>query len=391
MNIMVNTYAILGLGMMGEAIVFDILSHEEGAVVLGFEINEARRKELDEKFKHFGRFISFDLNLDLNEKSPKLVEILKKKGVGVTFGAIDYKYNEYLTKICIEASSNFLDLGGNPNIVAAQRRLDGYAKSKGLTIIPDCGLAPGMADVLAASIMYDYDTLETCAIRVGGLPQKPETILKYQQVFSIRGLTNEYLEDAEVIRDGKLTTVPSLSELEEINFEHFDLPPLEAFQTAGGTSSLPLLFEGKVKSLDYKTIRYKGHCQFIQFLKDFELLSSEPYKNTNPREVIEHYLQKNLPKGNPDYVLVKIVVRGVKSGSNVETIYEILDRSNEETGFSSMARTTAYPISIIGIMIANGEINEKGVVPGEKVIPYNRFVDELKLRNIIIKSSEKTY
>ncbi len=381
---MSNNYAVLGLGMMGEAIVFDLLAHDDRAKVFGFEISDDRRELLANKFGE--RFISIRLDLDLAidiNRSPLLMA-LKDNSIEVAFGAIDYKFNEYITKICLLAGTHFLDLGGNPDVVNAQRNLSKQAIDSGLTIIPDCGLAPGMANILAASIMDEFDELFSCKIRVGGLPQKPTTILKYQQVFSIRGLTNEYLEDAEVIRDGELIKVPSLSELERIEFNSFELPTLEAFQTAGGTSSLPILFKNRINELDYKTIRFDGHCQFIKFLKEFGLFSSEKYKNTNPRELVEHYLQKYLPRGDPDMVLIKITVDGIKNGSRIKTVFEIMDKMDMDTGYSAMARTTAFPISIIGIMLTYSIIKERGVVPGESVVPFDIFIKELTKRNIKI-------
>ncbi|MCE7733260.1 MAG: hypothetical protein GPJ54_00185 [Candidatus Heimdallarchaeota archaeon] len=388
-------YAVLGLGMMGEAILYDVLTNDSESKVYGFELRDVRRRELEEKYRQFGDRISLhSLNLDLKIDflHTDLFKILSDQGIDVVFGAIDYKYNGYLTRMCIETGSHFLDLGGNPEVVTYQRTLDDEARSGDVTIVPDCGLAPGMANILAASIMGEFDSLDTCIIRVGGLPLEPKTILNYQQVFSIRGLTNEYLEDAEVIRQGKYEKVESLTELEELDFELFDeLPTLEAFQTAGGTSSLPLIFRGKINSLDYKTIRYKGHCQFIRFLKEFQLLSSESYQGTkiNPREVVETYLEKNLPRGHPDLVLVKIVVTGIKKERNVRVVLEIQDKYDPATGFSSMARTTAYPIAIIGMMIAHSIINKRGVIAGESHVPYALFKEELNKRNIILKIIEK--
>ena len=119
-----------------------------------------------------------------------------------------------------------------------------------------------MANIIAASIIEKMSSVDECHIRVGGLPQNPKTILKYQQVFSIRGLTNEYLEDAIVIRDSKVTTVGGLTELEELTFPD-PWGKLEAFQTSGGTSNLPQIYKGKIKELSYKTIRFPGHCQFF--------------------------------------------------------------------------------------------------------------------------------
>ena len=145
--------------------------------------------------------------------------------------------------------------------------------------------------------MKKFDSIKACHLRVGGLPQEPKTILNYQQVFAIRGLTNEYVEDARIIRDGKIQIIPSLTELETLTFPE-PWGVLEAFQTAGGPASLPDLYENQLEELTYKTIRFPGHLQFFKFLKDFEFLSSSPYPKRptiTPREVIEYYLSKKLP------------------------------------------------------------------------------------------------
>ena len=197
---------------------------------------------------------------------------------------------------------------------------------------------------------------------------------------------NEYLEDAFIIRNGKVTTVPSLTEVEKIEFNE-PWGVLEAFHTSGGSSSLPMLFEGKINELTYKTIRFPGHCRFFQFLKEFNLLSSEPFsKNSNitPREVVESCLQKHLPKSEPDAVLARISTIGYINGQRKKIIYELIDYMDESTNFSAMARTTAFPTSIIGQFISMGIIESKGVLHAEKVIPYDLFIDEVKKRNITL-------
>lgn len=390
-----TNYAVLGLGLMGEAIVYDVLTHDKSSKVYGFELSENRRNHLNVKFSKFeDRFVTHHLELNSKvgfEESPLASQMVENE-ITIVFGAIDYKFNVYLTELCIYVKANFFDLGGNPNIVRSQQKLDDAAKKAGVTVVPDLGLAPGMANVLAAHIMNKFDKLDECHIRVGGLPQ-PEykkSILNYQQVFSIRGLTNEYLEDAIVIRNGQVEKVKSMTEVEEIMFDE-PYGWLEAFQTAGGTSSLPELFEGKITDLTYKTIRYPGHAQFIQFLLEYELLSSEENEllnNVNPREVIEFYLQKNLPKGDPDAALMRITVCGKIKGKNKMIIYDMIDHFDIETEFTAMARTTAFPTSIIGQMVANGVIREKGVVRSEIVVPGKEFLDALKIRNINIKISE---
>ena len=386
-------YAVLGLGLMGKALCYDLLTHDASATVIGFDLFEKQRLETKNRFENFSdRFLVKPLNLEVTSipEQDELIQIIQKHSIKVIFGAIDYKFNAYITRICINAGVHFLDLGGNPDIVEEQKSLSPAAQKAGITVIPDCGLAPGMADIIAAHIMNQFDSPNECHIRVGGLPQKPGTILKYSQFFSIRGLTNEYLEDAIVIREGIINKITSLTELESLTFPE-PWGQLEAFQTSGGTSSLPDLYAGKIQELTYKTIRFPGHCQFFQFLKEFELLSSEPFPNhpaINSREVVEYYLQKHLPQNAPDAVLIRISVSGLKNDVLQEIQYQLIDLRDEKTGYSAMARTTAFPISIIGQMIAHNVITERGVVPGETAVPTELFIYELAKRNIIFDVNE---
>ncbi len=380
-------YAVFGLGMMGEAICYDLLAFGHYNV-LGLEKNKNRILEVQERLSEFGtRFTAMPFDIT-SHTVESLARVLKDEGVVLAFGAIDYSFNLFLTKVCIHAGIHFLDLGGNPTVVSQQYELDELAKKTGVTIIPDCGLAPGMVNIVAAGIMNEFEKIETCKIRVGGLPQNPKTILKYQQVFSIRGLTNEYLEDAIVIRNGKIMTVPSLTEVEPLTFPE-PWGELEAFQTAGGTSSLPQIYEGKIRNLDYKTIRYKGHVQFFQFLKEFGFLSDQEVNGIKPREFTERLLQDNLPKGEPDAVLARIVVEGIKGGKTTKLVLQLIDLMDREKGFSAMARTTAFPISIIGQMVMSGDIVGQGVIPGEIAVPYLHFIRELEKRGILFERTDE--
>lgn len=386
-------YAVLGLGLMGSALCFDLLTNDPSAQVFGFDRDHKQCETRDEQFNSFNnRFHSFPLSLDLkdNIETHGLKKALAENDVSVVFGAVDYKYNYWLSKLCIQAGTSFVDLGGNPSVIQQQRTLDNEAQDAQVTIIPDLGLAPGMINIIAAHGMRKFDKLDECHLRVGGLPQEPSTILSYQQVFAIRGLTNEYLEDAIIIRDGKKMTVPSLTELESLSFPE-PWGELEAFQTAGGSSSLPEIFKKQIRELTYKTIRFPGHAQFFKFLKDFGLLSSSPhpkFPSITPREVIEFYLEKNLPRGQPDAVLAQIAITGKINSQNIKHTYQMIDLMDPTTGYSAMARTTSFPSSIIGQFIANHTVSTHGVVYAEEAVPATKLLEELKKREITFDFSE---
>ncbi len=322
------------------------------------------------------------------------------QGHDAAISCVNYWYNESLSRAAIETKTNFCDLGGNNYVVDSQLAMHDAAVEAGINIIPDCGLAPGMVSILAMHGAAKFDQLDEIHIRVGGLPQKPEPPLDYQLVFSVDGLINEYVEVARVIRDGKISEVESMTELESLSFDGF--PPLEAFQTSGGTSTLPDTFLGKIKELDYKTIRYAGHCDKFKTMIDLGLCSSDEivvdYQKVTPRKVFGELLQKHLPADGPDYVLVRLdfvgalkaETRPVGSVSHVgpdRLRYDIVDRFDDSTGLSAMMRTTAFPASIIAQMMAKGDVLSRGATPQEKAIDPEKFVAELERRNITINIS----
>ena len=326
------------------------------------------------------------------------------RGHDSVISCVNYWYNEWLSKAAIETGVNFCDLGGNNYVVDKQLAMDREAKAAGINIIPDCGLAPGMVSILAMHGAKQFDQLDEIHIRVGGLPQVPQPPLDYQLVFSVEGLINEYIEIARVIRDGKVAEVDPMTEVESLSFEGF--PPLEAFQTSGGTSTLPDTFLGIIKELDYKTIRYAGHCDRFKTMIDLGLCSSEEMiheeRTITPRRVFADLLEKHLPADGPDYVLVRLEFVGrvssphVSKGSSepetrnskLETLrYDIVDKQDETTGLSAMMRTTAFPASIIAQMMASGDVLARGATPQENAIDPDKFVAELERRNINITVS----
>ena len=178
-----------------------------------------------------------------------------------------------------------------------------------------------------------------------------------------------------------------MTEIESLSFDSF--PPLEAFQTSGGTSTLPDTFLGKIDALDYKTIRYAGHCGRFKTMIDMGLCSSEEivvdYQKIKPRKVLAELLQQHLPADEPDYVLIRLEFVGIQGGRTSKLCYDIVDKFDNATGLSAMMRTTAFPASIIAQMMAKGDVLVRGATPQEKAIDPDRFVEELERRNINIR------
>lgn len=315
-------------------------------------------------------------------------------GNSVVISAVPYMFNLDLAKTAVETGCNFCDLGGNTDIVYEELKLHDEAVKKGVTIIPDCGLAPGMANAVTAYIIESFDVAESVKIRVGGLPQNPVPPLNYMQLFSIHGLLNEYLGDAILLSDGEIKSVPALSGLEELSVGD-DYPEMEAFITLGGTSTLPETYKDKVKYLDYKTIRYKGHRDLIKAMFDIGLAGTEEITIDNeaviPQNVLAALLEQNLPKSGKDITLVKLEVSGMKAGKKIKETWDLVDHYDEKFNMTSMMRTTGYPAAIVGLMLGRGKTKGPGALPQEKALELELFVTELKKRNIMFKISEQPF
>ena len=375
---------VLGAGRMGHGAVFDLAhnsSEVEAVTVADFDFAKAQAVAKSVKS---AKVSPVQLDVANYEKC-----VATMRGHDSAISCVNYWYNLELSKAAIETKTNFCDLGGNNYVVDAQLALDEEAKSANINIIPDCGLAPGMVSVLAMHGANRFDEIEEIHIRVGGLPQSPQPPLNYQLVFSVEGLINEYVETARVIRNREIMEVDSMTELETLEFEGF--PALEAFQTSGGTSTLPETFLGKIKELDYKTIRYAGHCAQFKLMIDLGLCSSEDivadFVKVKPRKVLSELLQRNLPADEPDYVLIRLEFVGTKDGTRKRLRYDIVDRFDKKTNLSAMMRTTAFPASIIAQMMARGDVKMRGATPQERAIDAGKFVAELTRREIIIKEN----
>lgn len=372
---------VLGSGMMGRAIAYDLYKHSKSNTVT---LVDKYKKTLRSAEEFLGEIkINYD-TLDI-KKTDKVKKYFQKNDLVIS--AIPYRYNYSLTKTAIETKTHFLDLGGNNDIVSKQRNLFEKAKQAGVTIIPDCGLAPGLTSIITKDIVEQMDYVDYVKLRVGGLPIKPEPPLNYQIVFSPYGLINEYVEDAIVLDNKNIVKKKSMTEIEQIKFPA-PFGKMEAFLTSGGCSTLPYTYKNKIGYLDYKTIRYKGHCEKFKTLLDLGLADEKPFlvkgKKIVPRDLFATFLLKNLPSNGKDVVLLKAMGHGIKNKEKSTINYTLIDYYDEKNNITSMMRTTGYPVSITAQMIQEDKIKDRGVFCSEEIIPCKQFFNELKKRDIKI-------
>ncbi len=373
---------VLGAGRMAYGAVHDFLTQLPQAEIHLADISEKALKEIQGHFKS-KLLVVHRLKADDHLRIPALM----KKMDGV-LSAVPYDYNLQLTHWAIENKCHFVDLGGNNTVVNQQFKLDVKAKKAGVGIIPDCGLAPGMVSVLAANMIKQFDTVETLTIRVGGLPLQPQNPLRYMLVFSIHGLINEYIEPAVIIQDSQITTVPAMTATEELEFPA-PFGKLEAFYTSGGTSTLPYTYLGKIQNLNYKTIRYPGHCQLFKSMIDLEFTTGQTVslgKNSySRREVFEALMLEPLTYQSEDVVLIRLWAKGIKNNVPEQVTFEAIEYGDYKNKLTAMMRTTAFPATIILIMLVKGWIQTRGVLRQESAVPAEIFIRELEKRSINFK------
>ncbi len=378
-------YLVLGAGRMGEAAGFDLLCQRDTERVTFADADAARLSTLQKHLQNpKAAFVPCDA-----ADAQKLLPLMQKHHVVAS--AVPYFHNLRLTRLAIAAGAHFCDLGGNDAVVRRQLSLDREASRRAVTVIPDCGLAPGMANLLAARAIASLDRADAVQIRVGGLPMKPVPPWNYLQVFSIHGLLNEYLEPARTLKKGRIAWLDPLSGLEKISWP--GLPPLEAFVTSGGTSTLPETYEGRVRSLDYKTIRFAGHCRILRTLRDYGFTSTEKTRLegrlASPRELLGEILRRTIPTSGPDQVLIRISVLGRRGARRAKRVTVLHDKADPQTGFSAMMRTTGFPLAIVAAALARGEVRRAGALPQERALNLARFAAECRTRGLAIRDQSE--
>ena len=374
---------VLGAGLQGSACAFDLLRNREVTEVRLADLHIAH---LPEFLAPFSGDRLIPTPLDVRDREAVLALMRQCDAV---MCALPYYFNLEMTECAVEAGAHFCDLGGNTEIVFQQKGLHERAKSKGLSVIPDCGLAPGMVNILAEHGIRQLDQVEAVRIYVGGLPENPEPPLNYQIVYSLEGVLDYYTTLSWVLREGRLTQVTALSERERVDFES-PVGELEAFHTAGGLSTMGFRYEGKIPTMEYKTLRYPGHAEIMQAIRELGMLELDPVDvdgiKVIPREVFIATAGPRLRKpDSPDLVALRVTVEGKRNGRDTRLGWELLDYFDREHGISAMMRTTGYSLAITGQMQARGEIRGAGVLTPDEAIDAERYIGELGKRGIEIK------
>lgn len=384
------TYAVLGAGRQGTASAYDMARWGEAErIILCDRDLEIAGKAAERVNRLVGRQVAEATQAEATDLAG-LERVLT--GVDAFVSAVPYYYNLAITGVAIQVKASMCDLGGNTDIVRQQHAFDAQARQAGISIIPDCGQVPGMGSSLIVYTMGLLDEATDVYMWDGGLPQNPQPPFNYLLTFHVAGLTNEYAEPGIFLRDGRITLVEPMTELERVEFPD-SVGTLEAFVAGGGTSTMPWTFEGKLRTLQNLTLRYPGHFNQLRAFWDLGLWDLKPVQvgenEIVPRDVFHALYEPRVtfpgePEKMKDIVLVRVKAIGKKDGKPAQAMVELVDRYDEATGFTAMERTTGWDAAIVAEMMAHGQ-TPRGAGGVETFVPAVPFVNELKRRGFDIK------
>jgi len=369
---------------MGTACAWYLAQLPDTKLIRLIDHSEEAIEALQEKLKIWRPDLTVDSVADLESRH---------RDIGVLIATCGYRRYHYLTYVCSALGIHMVDLGGNRDVVRDQFTHNQQAINSGATIIPDSGLAPGLINILAMQAVrslqrsgYGHDI--TVKLFVGGLPRDPGTVeenpLQYGLTWSAEGLINEYVTPGDVLHDGVLAQMPALSGLETLVWHHKlnTRTHYEAFVTGGGSSNLPNLLAGQVRTLEYRTVRYPGHQTIIKAWTMLGVLEGPA------RQILTEALEANLNLPDfDDIVLGRVSCCGRdQNGLSKPWFCEFAVGRNPDLGLSAMAQTTGFSAGAVAAMLIDGTIKERGVLMSEACVPGDILIERLASCGIAISS-----
>jgi saccharopine dehydrogenase-like NADP-dependent oxidoreductase len=294
------------------------------------------------------------------EKTVELDALLA--GQFAVLSALPYHLTTRVAESAARAGCHYLDLTED---VASTRVAKALGAGARTAFIPQCGLAPGFISIVTHDLASRFDSLDAVKMRVGALPRFPSNTLGYNLTWSTDGMINEYCEPCEAIVDGKLTNVMPLEEREELAL---DGVTYEAFNTSGGLGTLCETLAGKVRTLNYRTLRYPGHVAIMKtLLSDLGL--------RHKRHILKEILENAVPGTMQDVIIIFVTVSGIKGGRLMQETYanQIFGTEVDGEEMSAIQLTTASGIAAVLDMLADGTLPEAGFVRQED-IPLASFL-----------------
>lgn len=383
-----HRYVVLGCGRQGTAAAYDLAIHGDAREIVFADADLARAKVavgwVRGRLPTHGRPVALTAMHGDAAAPATIVQLLR--GADAAISAVPYRYNLDVTRAAIEAGVSLCDLGGHPDTTKQQLELAGLARRAGMTVVPDCGQAPGMATSLMVAGLEMVAEPAKLDVWDGGLPLDPLPPLYYRLTFAIEGLTNEYDGPCYNIRNGEVVALEALTEEQMVEFP----PPLgrlEAFVASGTGSTVPWTFQAVLEEFTSRVVRHPGHLAVMKLLKTLGFLSLDGCEvdghRTVPRHVTEALLEPLLVGDDRirDVVVVRAHCAGREDGRRVRAEVDLLVQHDPGIGLSAMQRCTGFDAAIVAAMLARGQV-ARGVAVREKSIDTDDYLSELGRRGM---------
>ena len=339
--------ALLGAGHIGHTI-----------ARLLVESGDYQLTVVDQSKTSLDKLAKLDVNTAVVDTSNASALEAAIRGHDAVINALPYHLAIRIATAAKNVGCHYFDLTED---VAATKAIMAMAEGAGTAFMPQCGLAPGFIGIVAHHLAQGFDSLDEIKMRVGALPAFPTNALKYNLTWSVDGLINEYCHPCEAIHEGAMTAMLPLEGL-----EHFSLDGVEyeAFNTSGGLGTLCETLSGKVRNLDYKSVRYPGHRALMQFLLSELRLASD-------QEALKDIMRKSVPTTMQDVVLVFVTVSGMRGGAYVQEVFarKIFAQraSGQAEAVSAIQITTAAGICAAVDLFRTGKLPQRGFIRQEQV------------------------
>jgi lysine 6-dehydrogenase len=379
---MTYRYVIIGSGRQGTAAAYDLARFGQADRIVMTDVHSDVARQAAARVNDLvGREVAESTAVYASDPASVKAAVT---GARVALSAVPYYFNLGITEVCIASGTSLCDLGGNTEVVWSQLERHEAALAAGVTVVPDCGMGPGLINHMGVYVMELLDRAREVYLYDGGLPQGPQDPWRYQLTFHINGLTNEYDGVATFIRDGKLTQVPTFTELETVEFP--PLGTLEAFVISGSMSTTPHTHLGRLERYENKVLRYPGHFATFEAYKRLGLFSEAPVEVDGERVVPRHLYHRLLePKITAplirDVCVMRAVGVGEKDGRPARVTVDLVDRADPSTGFTGMERLTGWHAAIMMALQAQGQVPH-GVHRVEQAVRAGAVMTELERRGI---------
>ena len=374
---------VIGAGHIGAAVAGHLYAQDEVRLVQVCDSRARALQQLNDRYQD-PKLRSFQVDARDHHVLDSIL-----RGCDCVIAAAAPHMNPGLAALCVEMGIHYLDLGGSGELVEQVLALDEQARAKSVWVVPNCGLAPGLANVLCMEGIEQFDEVEAARLRVGDVPQHPEPPFNFRLTWSADKILDDYTEPVQLIEEGEVREFPSLSRVETIDFGA-PYAPMEAFCTAGGLSTLAQQLAGRVRTLDHKTIRWPGHAEQMQFIIGLGFADDRTIDvrtHLTYRDVLARRLRKCLGGHVADAVLLRVLIQGRKEGRERTLVYEMIDRSGDDRRLSAIERCTSVPAAVAAMFVASGRIPGGGAAPPDEALPKDQFCEMVRAYGLPIETT----